>query len=146
MLFTVAGSQFSIGGPFDPGTEVVTGSDFAAPWVPIGSVESLGTLAEESSTFDTTHLGGTRRTVGKGNRAAADMEITCGLDLSDAGQLALLAAERSTDAFGFRLALPGGSVRRFVGLVTQVAEIFEDASSVARLSVAIIRNSNLVRE
>ena len=74
------------------------------------------------------------------------MEITCGLDLSDAGQLALLAAERSTDAFGFRLALPDGSVRRFVGLVTQVAEIFEDASSVARLSVAIIRNSNLVRE
>ena len=146
MLFAVAGSHFFIGSPFSAAIDVVAAADLATQtWTEVGGCESLGSSAETVTTWDNTHMGSTRGTIGKGVATASPMTLTVGMDAADAGQLALLAALRSPDSFAFRIALSDGTTRMFLGLVIGAEELLEAASDVARTMWTIARQTNLVR-
>lgn len=146
MIFAVAGSRFFVGSSFSAGIDQVSATDFASQaWVEVGGCESLGSSAETVTTWDNTHLGSTRGTIGKGVATASPMTLTVGVDAADAGQLALLAALRSPESFAFRIALSDGTTRMFLGLVIGAEEVLEAASDVARMMVTIARQTNLVR-
>jgi hypothetical protein len=78
------------------------------------------------------------------------MALVCDQDLSDAGQLALIAAGKTRNNYPFKIeatdAPVGGtaSQRLFLGLVMGTPETFEGANDVRKLQANIEINSNIV--
>jgi hypothetical protein len=79
------------------------------------------------------------------------MQVVAGLDYADAGQLALVAAEKARGTFAFKLtfndAPTGGtpSIRYFTALVMSTAEQFNEANSIVELHTTLEVDSNIVR-
>lgn len=79
------------------------------------------------------------------------MDVVCGIDYADAGQIALLAAEKSRENFAFRLVLndapTGGtpSERMFIAAVGSAVEAFDTANNVMKLNASLWVNSNVVK-
>ena len=120
-------------------------------WVEIGETEGLGTVGDTSAeiTFDAINASRTRRL--KGTRNAGSMEIVCGIDPADPGQLAAIAAEKTPHDYAFKMVLndaPAGgtpSERYFVAEVASAAEQYDSANSVMKLNITLWVNSNVVR-
>ncbi|CZT34618.1 hypothetical protein [Rhizobium sp. 9140] len=153
-IFTVAGSKISIGAALPSKATDFVVADFASQtWQEVGNVETLGTFGDtsEETTFD--DIGKARRQKLKGVRDAGTLEIVCGLDYSDAGQAALVAAEKVPHEFAIRVefsdkpsgASPKNSIRYFVARIMSAAEALEAAGDVAKLNVSMSINSNIVR-
>ncbi|TJZ93849.1 hypothetical protein FA743_00815 [Paracoccus gahaiensis] len=153
-IFTTAGTRLYIGGPLAAKSTDFVEADFvgqSALWVEIDETEGLGSAGDTSSevTFDGINSGRTRRL--KGTRSAGTMDIVCGLDATDPGQIALIAAERTKGDYAFRVvladALPGGtpSERMFVAQVGSAAEQYDTANSVMKLNASLWINSNIVK-
>ncbi|WP_332872068.1 hypothetical protein [Pseudogemmobacter bohemicus] len=135
----------------DPGRDVLAG-DFDDPeWVKVGETENLGTVGDTAAeiTFDGIDANRTKRL--KGTRNAGTMEVICGLDYSDAGQLACLAAEKTLHDYAFRLvfndAPVGGtpSERMFIAKVASAVEATDAANNVLKLNISLWVNSNSVK-
>lgn len=151
-IFATAGAKLFIGGEFiDTGSDVSV-SDFSSQsWVKVNETENLGTLGDQASevTFDSLASGRTKRL--KGTRAAPPMEVICGIDYADAGQAAMIAAERSPNDYAFKVefndAPAGGtpSERYFFGKVASASETYDAANSVMKLNATIWVNSNVAR-
>nr|WP_206436854.1 hypothetical protein [Paracoccus haematequi] len=77
----------------------------ATTWKEIGETESLGTVGDTSAeiSFDSISAARTRRL--KGTRNAGTMEVICGIDYADPGQIDVLAAEKTIHDYAFRLVL-----------------------------------------
>ena len=79
------------------------------------------------------------------------MDVVCGLDPSDPGQIALIAAERVKGDYAFRVVLAdapvGGtpSERLFVAQVGSASEQYDTANSVMKLNASLWINSNIVK-
>ena len=79
------------------------------------------------------------------------MEVVCGIDYSDAGQIAALAAEKTDENYAFKLefddAPAGGtpSERYFVAMVGGASEQLDTANNVMKLNLSLWINSNVVR-
>lgn len=151
-IFATAGSKLYIGGVFtDPGTDVVVADFSGETWVEIGEVESLGQLgdAAEEITFSSITQQRTKRI--KGTRTAPAMELVCGADYSDAGQQALIAAEKTQHDYAFKVefndAPAGGtpSERLFFAMVASSNETYDTANAVMKLNASLWVNSNTVR-
>ncbi|MBN9333623.1 MAG: hypothetical protein J0I64_09170, partial [Devosia sp.] len=77
--------------------------------------------------------------------------VVMDLDYSDAGQLALIAAEKTKDTYAFRVTFndaPAGgtpSIRYFVALVMSASEQWDEANSVMKLNATLEIDSNIVR-
>jgi hypothetical protein len=79
-------------------------ADFAGQaWVEVKEVEDLGQIGDTSESIDFTAVGDARARVFKGSRSAGMMEVVCGIDPADPGQLALIAAEKQIHDYAFRL-------------------------------------------
>src|SRR5690606_36042312 len=97
--------------------------------------ESLGSVGDTSAeiTFDGIASNRSRRL--KGTRNAGTMEVVCGIDYGDAGQIALIAAEKTIHDYAFKLVLNdapvGGtpSERLFIAKVASVAEALDAANN-----------------
>jgi hypothetical protein len=104
---------------------VDTSAEFAAlTWVAIGLIESIGEYGDESAeiTGNVINEGRTRRA--KGTRNAGMQVLTCFHDDDDVGQVALRAAQLTSNRYGFKISprdrLSGGgtdSIAYYRGLV-----------------------------
>ena len=111
----------------------------ALTFVDIGKAENIGSVgggAEEVTFQSINELYATKM---KGTRDSGTMELTMGFDATDAGQLALIAAEKTDGYYGFELefndAPTGGTPSKvhFVALVMSVQNSPDSANSVSKL-------------
>jgi len=123
----------------------------ALTFTPIGETETLGTYGDTAERIDFTSVKDTYTRSFKGTRSPGEMELTCGLDPTDAGQLALMAAERTDDVYGFEIVFndaPSGgtpSKRYFTALVGSINENPEGANNLPRLVAMLWRQGELFR-
>ena len=128
----------------------------ANSWTRIIGTTNLGTGAGDASELVTSNQidsGGdearTRKV--KGSRNAGSMTIVADLDMTDPGQIAVVAAERERGAFAFRVefndAPAGGkpSTRHFIALVMSASESYDEANSIMKLNITLELDSNMVR-
>lgn len=151
-IFVTAGAKLYIGAAMS-----LTGADLEASaftsqtWTEIKHPESLGSAGDTAQevSFDDIAIRRTQRL--KGQRSAGTMEAVFGLDYADAGQLAVIAAEKTDDDYAFRLvfndAPTGGtaSERLFAAMVGSVNEQLDAANNVVKLNSTLWINSNIVR-
>lgn len=151
-IYATNGSKLYIGAALAAKSSDFVEADFTSQtWVEIGETEGLGSVGDASTeiTFDAISSARTRRL--KGTRNAGMMEVVCGIDYEDAGQIALLAAEKTPHDYAFRLVLndapPGGtpSERLFVAKVGTAVEALDTANSVMKLNATLWVNSNVVK-
>lgn len=151
-IYATNGAKLYIGGPLAAKASDFVLTDFVSQvWVEIGETEGLGSLGDTSAeiAFDGIAAKRTRRL--KGTRSAGTMEVVCGIDYEDAGQIALLAAEKAKGDYAFQLAFndapPGGthSARFFVAAVGSAVEALDTANNVMKLNASLWVNSNVVK-
>lgn len=103
-IFASNGAKTFIGTTITVPVLDMTEASFAGQtWVEIGETENLGTFGDTAAeiTFDSISANRTRRM--KGTRNAGNLELVCGLDYADPGQLALIAAERTIHDYAFKV-------------------------------------------
>lgn len=153
-IFATNGTKIFIGSTIDASGGNLTEADFtsqSASWKEIGETENLGTFGDTSAeiTFETINSNRTRRL--KGTRNAGNLDLVCGLDYADEGQLALIAAEKTPYDYAFKIefmdAPPLGtpSQRMFAAKVGSAAEALDAANSVMKLNSSLWINSNIVK-
>jgi hypothetical protein len=151
-IYATNGAKLYIGGAVSQKSADWVKTDFASQtWVEIKETEGLGSLGDTSDSIDFTSIDASRKRTAKGTRSAGTMEVVCGIDPADAGQIAIIAAEKSKSNFAFKLELNdapvGGtpSERYFIGLVMSQREQFDQANNIMKLNVSLVVNSNVVR-
>jgi hypothetical protein len=151
-LFATAGSKLYIGAAKAfAGTDLVAADFNAEAWTEIKGTTDLGSLGDSAQLITSDQVGSGRTRKLKGTRNAGSMQVVTDLDYSDAGQLALVAAEKSKDSFAFRLvfndAPTGGtpSERLFIAYVLSAAEQHGGANTVQQLQSTLEIDSNIVR-
>lgn len=152
MLYTTAGMKIEIGGTHPLQSADFVASDFdAESWTEITGHENLGQLGDTAEEV-TQELIEERRTKRlKGTRSAPPTELVMAANYDDAGQQALIAAEKTNDNYAFKLtfddAPDGGtpSERIFIATVASVSEEFGTANNVIKLNATLWVNSNTVR-
>lgn len=151
-IFATAGAKVFIGGVLDAKTADFVAADFTSQtWAQVNRLESIGTFGDTATeiTFDDIGLNRTQKL--KGTRNAGNLEMVAGIDYSDAGQIAVLAAEKSIYDYAFKIefndAPEGGtpSQRLFIAKVMSAAEALDTANNVAKLNTTLGINSNIVR-
>lgn len=153
-IFSSAGAKVFIGGQLGDDSNL-DAADFATQtWKQVKHVETIGSFGDSSEeiTFATTDRDRAYRL--KGVRNAGNLEITCGLDYTDAGQLAMVAAEKELESYAFKIEFsdkpstgssPKNSSRLFCGKVMSVGENIDTANSVTTISFSVAIDSNVVR-
>jgi len=154
LIFATAGSKLFIGpAKAFTGTDL-TVTDFTTgspTWTEVGGTTNLGSAGDTSELITSNQVAAARTRKLKGTRNAGSMQVVADLDYADAGQLALIAAEKAKETFAFKLqfndAPAGGtpSVRYFVALVMSAAEAYEEANSVMKLNATLEIDSNIVK-
>lgn len=151
-IFATAGAKLYIGGSLAAKTTDFVVGDFSGQsWVSVGWLESIGAFGDEAAsiTFDAIGEGRTQKL--KGTRNAGDMAVVAGIDYSDSGQIAMRAAEATSNNYAFKVEfndepLAGTpSLRYFIGLVMSARETLDTANNVMKLNLTIGVNSNIVR-
>jgi hypothetical protein len=152
-LFATAGSKLYIGAdPKDFGNVDLVESDFnAVVWTEVKGLTNLGSAGDTSELISSNQIGIARTRKMKGTRNAGAMQVVADLDYADAGQLALIAAEKSQHTYPFKVvfndAPPAGtpSQRYFVALVMSAGEQWNEANSAMALNSTLEIDSNIVR-
>lgn len=151
-IYATNGAKLYIGGPLAAKSTDFILTDFnSQTWVEIGETEGLGSVGDSSAEIAFEGISSKRDRRLKGTRNAGTMEIVCGLDYGDAGQVALVAAEKAKGDYAFKLVLndaPAGgdsSERYFVAAVGSAVEAFDSANSVMKLQASLWVNSNIVK-
>lgn len=151
MLMATAKSKLFIGGVLAQKNVDFVAADFTSQtWVEIAPLEALGSAGDSSELITFDAIGSGRRIKMKGVRDAGTIEVVCGLDPSDTGQIAAVAAEKTEYDYAFKIELndepPGGtpSTRLFIGMVASRSEAFDTANNVVKLNLSIAINSNMV--
>ncbi|SLN19997.1 hypothetical protein ROJ8625_00705 [Roseivivax jejudonensis] len=151
-MFATAGSKLYIGGVLPDQNSDFAESDFdGETWTEISRLESLGSLGDAASEVTFEDIGQQRTKRIKGTRTAPPMELVAAIDYDDAGQQALIAAEKTNDNYAFKLEFPdapaGGtpSERYFIAIVGSQTEAYDTANNVMKLNASLWVNSNVVR-
>ncbi len=151
-IFATAGSKLFIGGSLAAKTVPFVLGDYAGQsWTQIGWMENIGAFGDEAAsvTFDAIEQQRTQKL--KGTRNAGDMQVVCGIDYEDAGQVALRAAEGEPNNFAFKVEFNDAPVdgtpseRYFIALVMTAREALDAANNVMKLNATLGINSNIVR-
>lgn len=152
-IYATAGSKLYIGGVLPMKSADFVEADFTSQtWKEVGGLESLGTLGDTSQAITQSIIGEGRDKVLKGTRAAGTMEVVCSIDGDDVGQTALIAAEKTTHDYAFKLVLNDAPVngtpseRKFIAKVMSAAEQFDQANNVMKFNTSLAVNSNVVRK
>jgi hypothetical protein len=152
MLFATAGMKIEIGGVRADQSADFVASDFTGEsWVEITGHENLGSLGDSSEEIAIDLIGESRTKRVKGTRSSPPMELVLAANYDDAGQQALLAAEKAIHDYAFRLTFndaPAGgtpSERIFIAKVGSASETYDQANNIVRLNCSLWVNSNVVR-
>lgn len=155
-VYSIAGSKVEIGGAVAlKATDFVAG-DFTAPLgvgtaKEIGEPETLGALSDGWEGEDFTNVTNGRTRTLKTIRKGSAVEIVCGNDPLDVGQLAMRAAQLTADNYAMRLTLadkpasgasPKNSTRSFIALVMNVED--DPSGKIGKVKFTLQINSNIV--
>lgn len=151
-IFATAGTKVFIGSVLNAKSEDFVAADFTAQvWEQINNVESIGAFGDTATEVTFDDIGKNRTQKLKGTRNAGNMELVVGIDYSDAGQIAILAAEKSIHDYAFKIefndAPAGGtpSQRMFIAKVMSAPEELDTANNVMKMNATLGINSNIVR-
>ncbi|MDO8614620.1 MAG: hypothetical protein Q7T33_02650 [Dehalococcoidia bacterium] len=151
-IFATAGSKLYIGNALaSKSTNFVLGDFVGQSWVEVGWLETIGAFGDESSEVSFDAIGEGRTQKLKGVRNAGNMDVVCGIDYEDEGQIELRAAEGLPNDFAFKVefndAPAGGtpSERYFIAKVMGAREALDGANNVMKLNSTLGVNSNIVR-
>jgi hypothetical protein len=135
------------------GTDFVE-TDFTSgspTYTQIGGTTNLGSAGDTSQLITSDQINIARTRKAKGTRNAGSMQVICDLDISDTGQLAAIAAEKTADSYAFKLTFndaPSGgtpSTRYFTAFVMSANEQWDEANSIMKLNLTLEIDSNIVR-
>lgn len=156
-LVTTAGSRIYIGPAMAfTGTDLVAG-DFpstgegAITWTEIKGHTDLGSSGDTSELVTSNQIGIRRTRKAKGSRNAGSKTLIMDFDPTDAGQIAILAAEKTDDSYAFKITLDdaptGGtpSERYFLAFVMSHEEQLGEANNAVKISAMLEIDSNIVR-
>ena len=150
-LFPVAGCKIYIGGVVASQAADFIESDFSGEsWTEVDGWSQMGGVGDAAQLITTALINRGRDLKQKGTRNAGSMENVFAILPTDAGQIALRAAETTINNYAFRIDLndaSGGapSKRYFIGLVMNAREVGGDANVIQNLNATIEINSNIVR-
>ena len=101
---TLSGAIISIG----PATilDTLVGLEALTPYTPIGEAEDYGEVGDDSPLVTFASVGDGRIRNVKGARNAGSMTLVCARDPLDAGQQALVAAEKTKFQYAIKIELP----------------------------------------
>ena len=152
MIYATAGAKLYIGGAHSMKSADHVEADFSTEtWVEITGLESLGSLGDSSSEITQAFIDSKRAKRIKGVRNAGSMEVICGINYADDGQQALIAAEKASDDYAFRIVFDDApangtpSERMFIAAVGSAVEAYDAADTVMKLNASLWVNSNVVR-
>jgi hypothetical protein len=123
----------------------------ALTYVLISGAEDIGEFGDESEIVPFIPLAYDRNMKLKGSRDAGDMALVVGLDVQDAGQLALIAAEQTNFQYAFKVELDdayeaGGTntIKYFRALVNSARDSVGAANNVNRTNYNLPITSKIV--
>lgn len=104
---TITGAQLFIGNAA-VASDVDSLAEFEATsqWIEVGMIEDLGELGDESSEVTGAVIGDSRIRKAKAARNGGTQVVICFHVPTDVGQLAMIAAEGTSDNYPFKLILP----------------------------------------
>lgn len=153
-IYAIAGSKVEIGTALAMKAADFVAADFTTPLTSasvIGEPETIGAVSDgwEGEDFSNVTDGRTRtiKTLRKGSA----FELVCGIDPTDAGQLAARAAYGTRDNYAFRITLadkpatgsgPKNSTRLFIGTVMNVED--DPSGKIGKVKLTVQINSNIV--
>jgi hypothetical protein len=151
-LFPVAGAKISIGGVLPAEIGDMVASDFASQtWVEIDGWEQAGEYGDAANIISTPLINRGRVVKQKGTRDAGDMENRFAIITGDAGMTAVVAAERTRNAYAFRVvyddkpnATGTGTTHFFVAKVVSARFVNGEADSIRMRAVTLGIDSNIV--
>lgn len=157
---TASGTRFFVG-PATALTEIdfTTAesalADFEAiasgSWVEVKEIEDYGAHGDESAEVTFASVGDARIRKFKGARNAGTMALIVGADPQDAGQLAMIAAEKTKFNYAFKIIYPDApsedftnSVEYFLGLVMSRPKNVGTNDNVMRRTFNVGINSEVI--
>lgn len=153
-VYSIAAAKFEIGAALATKSADFVAADFTAALAaatPVGEPESFGSLSDAWESEDFGNITDGRIRTIKTMRKGSAFELVCGLDPTDAGQLAMRAAHAATGTFAMRFtfadkpatgASPKNSTRSFVGLVMNVED--DPSGKIGKVKFTIQINSNIL--
>lgn len=152
ILLATANTKLSIGTALASDGADFEATDFTTQtWVEIGGTTNLGSAGDTSGLGTSDQIAVARTRKFKTVRNAGSMEVVCDLDTTDAGQLALIAAEKTRDSYAIKIAFddaPSGgtpSIRYFTAFVMSASESFDSATDRVQLHATLEIDSNVVK-
>ncbi|MGX9443860.1 hypothetical protein ACWX0K_14960 [Nitrobacteraceae bacterium UC4446_H13] len=155
-LYPVAGSKIFIGGTMATQSDDFDAADFTSvTWVEIDGWSQMGAVGDAAQVISTDLINRGRTTKQKGTRNAGSMQNVFAKIAADAGQAALIAAEKTSSNYAFKIEFddaatspasptPQPSKVYFVGLVTSAQQAGGTANTVQNINSTIEINSNVV--
>jgi len=100
---TTSESVLFIAGVIDEDTATLASMKALTGWIEIGETNNLGDIGDESSAVDAPSIGRGRNRTLKGVRSGGVQSLVVNRDPLDAGQRALIAAEKTKFTYAFKL-------------------------------------------
>lgn len=148
-IASTSGAKISIG-PVNSSAD--TSTDYSGlSYTEITPVESIGEFGDQAATIEFTALGDARVRKRKGVRNAGDLNVVCGNDPLDPGQLAAIAAEETDFTYAFKVELADAadandtdSVFYFRALVSSARLNVGAANEIIKRNFAVLIDSAIV--
>lgn len=153
-LHPVSGCKIFVGSaPMSESSSDLTVADFVGvSWIEITKWIQMGDHGDAAQLITADIIGERRTKKQKGTRNAGSMQNIFTSNMLDAGQLALIAYEKTDYNYPVKIELndmaPGGatnSLRHFLALITQAQETGGSANTLRNLNTMFEINSNIVR-
>lgn len=157
-ISTASGAKFYIG-PVTPVSAIDFTTDESAlvdfealtGWLEVKEIEDFGQHGDESNEVTFAALGDRRVRKLKGSRNAGTMAIVAGRDPLDAGQNAMIAAEKTDYEYAFKVVYADAqdetytdSVEYFIGLVMSRPTNVGTVDNVIRRNFNVAINSDII--
>lgn len=141
-ISATTGAKFYIG----PTTAAADATAYALlSYTEVTPIESLGEFGDQASTIEFTALGDARVRKRKGVRNAGDLQIVCGWDPLDAGQLAMITAQGTEFTYACKVVLADGadandtdSVFYFHALISSARLNVGSANAITKRNYAVL--------
>jgi len=154
-LYPVAGAKLYIGSAAIalPSADVTSSTFSSVTWTEIDGWETMGGFGDAAEVITTQLINRGRDVKQKGTRNAGSMENNFARMTDDAGQIALIAAEKTNDNYPFKIewddepasgSAPTPTKHECLGLVTSANVTGGGANTIWMLSNTVEINTNIL--